>query len=452
MSTVRQPSTADRQAVALGSRGHVYFVVDDPPKLRDISQQLEAAGFAVEAFSSAEAFRVRQVDAPGCVIGELHLHGRTGLELQDALRRTAEPPPVIFLATPGDVGNSVRAMQQGAVDILAKPVAADALLDAVRRAIALDADARAQRQAVRELRARYERLTPREREVFALVTRGLLNKQIAAELGAAERTVKLHRARVMEKMEVGSVADLTRAAERLGSIATLTDPVVFSIDRHDHIVEVNNAWTTFALANDAPELVRGRVLRRSFWDFIADGTTRQLYGDLLLRVRRGMPVQFPFRCDSPTARRHLEMRLTPGPDDAVQFESVVLASELRVQQPLLDRYVRRGEDFVRMCAWCKRVELGGEWADVEKALGQLRIFERHDVPSVTHGICPDCLDSMQRVSTSAPAVATANSVSAGAGVASGLEMRQGFGPGAAPTVRSGLTTMDSSRDADHRRG
>jgi FixJ family two-component response regulator len=452
VSPVRQSSTAHRHAVAIGSRGHVCLVVDDPLALRDISQRLEAAGFDVEAFSSAEAFHGCQLDAPGCVIGELRSHGRTGLELQDALRRTAEPPPVIFLATPGDVSSSVRAMKQGAVDILARPVSADALLDAVRRAIALDADARAQRRAVRELRARYERLTPREREVFALVTRGLLNKQIAGELGAAERTVKLHRARVMEKMEVASVAELTRAAERLGRIATLTDPVVFSIDRHDAIVEVNDAWTTFALANDAPELIHERVLQRSFWDFIVDATTRQLYGDLLLRVRRGMPVQFPFRCDSPTARRHLEMRLTPGPDGTVQFESVVLASELRVQQPLWDRYVRRGEDLVRVCGWCKRVELAGEWAEVETAIGRLRIFERHDMPSLTHGICPECLEAMQRVSTLTSAGAPISTDAPGPRDASGLELRGRSGLSVAPPVRSGRTTTDSSRAGGRRRG
>lgn len=413
MSPVRQPSTAHRHVVAIGSRGHVYLVVNNPAALRDISQRLEAAGFDVEVFNSAEAFQACQLDAPGCVVVELDLHGRSGLDLQDALRRLAEPPPMIFLAAPGDVGSSVRAMKHGAVDILATPVTADALLDAVRRAIALDADARARRRAVRELRARYERLTPREREVFALVARGLPNKQIAAELGNAERTVKAHRACVMEKMEFTSVADLARAAERLGSIATLNDPVVFSIDRHDKIVDVNDAWTTFALANDAPELVHERVLQRSFWDFIVDATTRQLYGDLLLRVRRGTPVHFPFRCDSTTARRHLEMRLRPGPDDTVQFESVVLASELRAQQPLWDRHVPRGEDFVRVCGWCKRVEAAGEWAEVEKVIGPLRIFERHDMPSLTHGICPDCLETMQRVSTVDSGRATTGSSRAG---------------------------------------
>jgi FixJ family two-component response regulator len=375
----------------------VYLVVDDPPSVRDIAQRLDAAGFDVEVCSSLDAFLASQVDAPRCVVADLQLGGRSGLDLQDALRGTAEPPPVIFLATNVDVGSSVRAMKQGAVDILARPISGDSVLDAVTRAIALDADARAQRRALRELRTRYERLTPREREVFTLLTRGLLNKQIAGELGISEHTVKAHRARVTEKMEVDSLADLTRAAERLGSIATLTDPVVFSIDRHDEIVTVNDAWTTFALVNDAHELVEDRVLQRSIWDFVVDATTRQLYGDLLLRVRRGMPARFPFRCDSPTARRHLEMRLTPGPDDAVQFESVVLASDLRVEQLLWDRHVPRGQDLVRACSWCKRVELAGEWVEVEDATRRLRLFERHDMPRVSHGICLDCIEAMERV-------------------------------------------------------
>ncbi len=397
MSSVRQQSTSQQRIVATESRGHVYIVVNDPPALRDISQHLEAAGFTVEVFSSGESFQAHRLDAPACVVLELDLHGGTGLDLQNALRRTAEPPPVIFLATPGAVGSSVRAMKRGAVDVLATPVPADALLDAVKRAIALDAGARAQRRLVRELRARYERLTAREREVFTLVARGLLNKQIAAELGNAERTVKAQRARVMEKMEVASVADLARAAEQLGSVATLTDPVTFSIDRHDAIVDVNGSWSTFALANDAPELVRDHVLQRSLWDFIVDTTTRQLYGGLLLRVRRGTPVRFPFRCDSPTARRHLEMRLTPGPDDTVQLESVVLASELRGRQPLWDCHVARRGDVLRACSWCKRVDSAGEWLEVEEAIDRLHIFERQDMPSLAHGICADCLEAMQRV-------------------------------------------------------
>ena len=380
-----------------GFRGHVYLVVDDLESLRDAVQRLEAAGFHVEPCSSLEMLLAHKVDAPGCVVADLHPRVGSGLDLQDAIRRTAEPRPVIFLATRADVADSVRAMKQGAVDILATPVSVDALLDAVSRAIALDVDARAQRRAVRELRARYERLTPREREVFTLLTRGFLNKQIAGELGTTEHTVKAHRAHLMEKMEVGSIADLTRTAERLGMIATLNDPVVFSIDRHDQIVAVNDTWTTFALANDAPDLVNERVLQRSIWDFIVDTTTRQLYGDLLLRVRRGIPARFPFRCDSPTARRHLEMRLTPKPDHTVRFESVVLASELRVQQPLWDRHVQRGEDLVRVCSWCKRVEMAGEWFNVEDAIGRLRLFERHAMPRLSHGICRDCLEVMERV-------------------------------------------------------
>jgi hypothetical protein len=106
---------------------------------------------------------------------------------------------------------------------------------------------------------------------------------------------------------------------------------------------------------------------------------------------------FPFRCDSPTARRHLEMRLTRRPDDTVQFESVVLASELRVQQPLWDRHVPRGEDLVPVCSWCKRVETAGEWFEVEDAIGRLRLFERHDMPRLSHGICRDCFVVMEHV-------------------------------------------------------
>jgi FixJ family two-component response regulator len=147
---------------------------------------------------------------------------QSGLELQDAIGEMNDPLPVIFLTGHGDVPSSVRAMKRGAVDFLTKPVSGDELLDAVRRAIALDAKTRADRQALRELHRRFARLTGRERQVFALVARGLLNKQIAGELGTTERTVKAHRAHVMRKMEAQSVADLTRAAERLASTATST--------------------------------------------------------------------------------------------------------------------------------------------------------------------------------------------------------------------------------------
>jgi len=200
----------------------VCVVDDDASFLRAVSRRLEAADFEVEAFSSAEAFLARRSHSPGCVVVDLRMGGQSGLELQDAIAGMDEPLPVIFLTGHGDVPSSVRAMKRGAVDFLTKPVSGDELVDVVRRAIALDANTRAERQALRELHGRYARLTARERQVFAFVARGLLNKQIAGELGTTERTVKAHRAHVMRKMEAQSVADLTRAAERLAPTAMST--------------------------------------------------------------------------------------------------------------------------------------------------------------------------------------------------------------------------------------
>lgn len=213
----RQSGDIDR-VPAGGSPAPVVHVVDDDPSfLRAVSRRLEAAGFVVEPFDSAEAFLSRSSNSPGCVLVDLRMHGRSGLDLQEALGRTDDPMPVIFLTGHGDIQSSVRAMKHGAVDFLTKPVAGDELVEAVQRALALDARARAERRVIGDLRARYQRLTPREREVFALVARGLLNKQIAGELGTSERTVKAHRAHVMRKMNVPSVADLARVAERLGT-------------------------------------------------------------------------------------------------------------------------------------------------------------------------------------------------------------------------------------------
>jgi FixJ family two-component response regulator len=193
----------------------VHVVDDDRSFSRAVSRRLEAAGFQVVTFDSAEAFLSALTDGPGCVVLDLRMPGAGGLDVQAALARRAEPLPVDFLTGHGYVHSSVRAMKAGAVDFLTKPVTGDELVEAVRRAIALDESTRASRRQGRDLRARYARLTRREREVFALVARGLLNKQIAGELGIAESTVKAHRGRVMEKMELQSVAELALAAERL---------------------------------------------------------------------------------------------------------------------------------------------------------------------------------------------------------------------------------------------
>jgi FixJ family two-component response regulator len=205
----------DREQSAV-PRGPIVRVVDDDRSfLRAVSRRLEAAGFAVEAYESAEAFLAHLTDAPGCAVVDLRMPGVGGLELQDTLTRAREPMPVIFLTGHGDVRSSVRAMKHGAMDFLTKPVGGEELIEAVRRAIAADVASRVERRRLRELQASYATLTRREREVFALVARGLLNKQIAGELGTSERTVKAHRACMMKKMGVTSVADLARIAERL---------------------------------------------------------------------------------------------------------------------------------------------------------------------------------------------------------------------------------------------
>jgi len=201
----------------------VRVVDDDPALLRSMTLLLETAGFRVKTYDSAEAFLTDRDTSPGCAMLDLHMTGAGGLELQQAILKADSPVPVIFLTGRGDIHSSVRAMKSGAVDFLTKPVSGDELLDAVRRAIAIDQTARRDRREQAQLRARYDALTRREREVFALIARGLLNKQIAATLGTSERTIKAHRANVMRKMEAESVADLARAADRLGDLASAGD-------------------------------------------------------------------------------------------------------------------------------------------------------------------------------------------------------------------------------------
>jgi FixJ family two-component response regulator len=195
----------------------VFLVDDDPSVLRALSRLLRAAGHHVSAFGSPQEFLLlHDPAAPGCLVLDLAMPGLNGLELQRALVASGSERPIIFVTGRGDIPSSVRAMKAGAVDFLTKPVNADDLLAAVGRAIERD---RLMRQAGAELRAigdRLARLTPREREVMLLVVAGRLNKQIAADLGTVEKTVKVHRSRVMEKMGVRTVADLVRMAERMG--------------------------------------------------------------------------------------------------------------------------------------------------------------------------------------------------------------------------------------------
>ena len=195
----------------------VYIVDDDISFLAAISRLLQAAGFAVKPFSSARDFLVqRDADAPGCVLADLQMPGMNGLDLQLALAQTLNPLPILFLTGHGDIPSTVRAMRGGAEDFLEKRAPREKILDAVKRSLARNACERESRARQGELRAQFEALSKRELEVLAHVVQGRLNKQIAADLGIHERTVKLHRTAVTTKLGVQSVAELTRVTLQAG--------------------------------------------------------------------------------------------------------------------------------------------------------------------------------------------------------------------------------------------
>ena len=200
----------------------VFLVDDDLSILRALTRLLRVGGHQVSAFRSPRDF-LAQHDAavPGCVVLDLAMPGLNGLELQAALAAAGCQRPIVFISGHGDVPSSVRAMKAGAVDFLTKPVSQENLLAAIQRAIECDRVMRQTRAELQAIDERLNRLTPREREVFQHVVAGQLNKQIAVDLGTVEKTVKVHRSRVMEKMGVRSLADLVRIAERIG-LATIT--------------------------------------------------------------------------------------------------------------------------------------------------------------------------------------------------------------------------------------
>jgi FixJ family two-component response regulator len=198
----------------------VVFVVDDDPSVRKgLKRLLASAGHAIEAFASAREFLARKRHAgPCCLVLDVRMPGLTGLELQEVLAAAGWRMSIVFVTGHIDVAMSVKAMKGGAVDVLTKPFDAEDLLKAVQLALAKDMQHRDAEAQVGEIKERIKTLTSRETEVFALVVTGMLNKQIASALDIGEKTVKVHRARVMEKMKVGSVAELVRLADRVGVI------------------------------------------------------------------------------------------------------------------------------------------------------------------------------------------------------------------------------------------
>jgi len=200
----------------------IVFVVDDDPSVRkSLTRVIAAAGYAVETFVSASEFLERApVSGPCCLVLDVRMPGVTGMDLQSTLAQAVHRIPVVFITGHGDVAMGVAAMKAGAVDFLTKPFASKDLLGAIQRAVERDTRTLGTEARTGEIQARVKTLTRRERQVFALVVTGMLNKQIAAELGVVEKTVKVHRARVMDKMRAGSVAELVRLADDVGVSVT----------------------------------------------------------------------------------------------------------------------------------------------------------------------------------------------------------------------------------------
>jgi len=196
----------------------VVFVIDDDASMRDaVSRLLNAVGLTVQTFASAREFLAgRLPDVPGCAVLDVRLPGLSGLDLQREMVERGIHIPVIFITGHGDIPMSVQAMKAGAVEFLTKPFRDQDLLDAVRLGIQLDRQGRKERAELAELRDGHRQLTPREREVMSLVVAGLLNKQIALRLGTSEKTIKIHRSHVMQKMRADSLADLVRMSQKLG--------------------------------------------------------------------------------------------------------------------------------------------------------------------------------------------------------------------------------------------
>jgi FixJ family two-component response regulator len=194
------------------------FVVDDDTSIRTaLGRLIKSLGFKVETFDSAQAFlKHGPHDGPACLILDVRMPGMSGIELQEQLTRAGLRLPIIFITGHGNIPMSVKAMKAGAVDFIEKPFDDQKLVDAINIAIKKNKQFRTEQAEIKQLQRRVDSLTPREYEVFSLVVSGMLNKQIAFDLGMSEKTVKVHRARVMDKMKAKSLADLVRMAEKAG--------------------------------------------------------------------------------------------------------------------------------------------------------------------------------------------------------------------------------------------
>jgi FixJ family two-component response regulator len=196
----------------------VVFVIDDDASVRDgIADLLRSVGLTVESFGSTQEFlQSERPDAPGCIVLDVRLPGPSGLEFQRTLNKSNIDLPIIFISGHGDIAMSVRAMKSGAIEFLTKPLPEQELLDAIQMGIERDRARRQEAKVVAEVRERFDSLTPREREVLALVVTGRRNKQIAAQAKLSEMTVKVHRSQIMRKMRAKSLVDLVRMADALG--------------------------------------------------------------------------------------------------------------------------------------------------------------------------------------------------------------------------------------------
>ena len=202
---------------AMNETGPVVFVVDDDPIVcTSMKRLIRTLGLEVQTFNSAQDFLLaKRPDAPGCLVLDVRLPDLSGLDLQQELAKARIDLPIIFVTGHADIPMSVRAMKAGAAEFLTKPFREQDLLEAIQHGIAQDRETRERRAAISELQQRLDSLTPREHEVFPLVVSGLPNKQIADQLGASEKTIKVHRGQLMRKMEAESLADLVRMSERL---------------------------------------------------------------------------------------------------------------------------------------------------------------------------------------------------------------------------------------------